>query len=153
MCIYHDNELIARHPRSYGRHQDIEQPDHARELLAQRSHAKEQRLLTHFLALCHDAAAYYQGLEQRRANARQHVRKILALAEIYSRDEVARAIQDGLAFEAFSAEYVTNILETRARALPEPGPLQLTRNQDLLELDLESPDLTTYEIRDDQDDR
>ena len=42
-------------------------------------------------------------------------------------DAVARAIADGLAFQAFSAEYITNILETRARALPEPGPLQLTR--------------------------
>jgi hypothetical protein len=46
---------------------------------------------------------------------------------------VARAISDGLAFQAFSAEYIANILETRARALPEPGPLQLTRRHDLLD--------------------
>jgi hypothetical protein len=52
-------------------------------------------------------------LEQRRFNARHHVRKILALAEIYSPDLVARAISDGLAFEAFSAEYIANILEAR----------------------------------------
>jgi hypothetical protein len=52
---------------------------------------------------------------------------------IYPADDVARAISDGLAFQAFSAEYITNILETRARALPEPGPLQLTRRHDLLE--------------------
>jgi hypothetical protein len=55
---------------------------------------------------------YYDGLEQRRLNARHHVRKILALAEIYPADVVARAISDGLAFQAFSAEYITNILET-----------------------------------------
>ena len=47
-------------------------------------------------------------------------RKILALAEIYVADAVARAISDGLAFQAFSAGVqITNILETRARALPE----------------------------------
>jgi len=101
--------------------------------------------MMHFLALSPDAQPYYDGLEQRRLNARHHVRRILALAEIYSADAVARAISDGLAFQAFSAEYITNILETRARALPEPGPLQLTRRHDLLDIDLTPPDLSAYQ--------
>src|ERR1700719_2676013 len=148
VCIYFDNQLIARHPRRYGRHEDIEEPDHAKGLIAQRSRAREQRLMMHFLALSPDAAAYYKGLEQRRLNARPHVRKILALAEISPADAVARAISDGLAFQAFSAEYITNILETRARALPEPGPLQLTRRHDLLDIDIAPPDLNAYEVND-----
>jgi transposase len=148
VCIYFDNQLIARHARRYGRHQDIEDPDHAKVLIAQRSRAREQRLMMRFLALSPDAAAYYGGLEQRRFNARYHVRKILALAEIYPADAVARAIADGLAFQAFSAEYVTNILEARARALPEPGPLQLTRRHDLLDIDIAPPDLNAYEVND-----
>jgi len=82
VCIYFDNQLIARHPRRYGRHQDIEDPDHAKGLIAQRSRrAREQRLMMHFLARSPDATAYYDGLEQRRLNARHQVRKILALAE------------------------------------------------------------------------
>ena len=145
VCIYFDNQLIARHTRRYGRHEDIEDPDHPKELLAQRGRAREQRLMMQFLALSPDAAAYYEGLEQRRFNARHHVRKILALAEIYPVDAVARAISDGLAFQAFSAEYIANIVETRARALPEPGPLQLTRRHDLLDIDIAPPDLTVYE--------
>ena len=79
-------------------------------------------------------------------HARHHVRRILALAEIYPADAVARAISDGLAFQAFSAEYITNILETRARALPEPGPLQLTRRHDLLDIDIAPPDLNAYQV-------
>src|SRR3982074_2007122 len=79
VCIYFDNQLIARHTRHYGRHEDIEEPDHAKGLIAQRGRAREQRLMMHFLALSGDAPAYYDGLEQRRLNARQHVRKILAL--------------------------------------------------------------------------
>jgi hypothetical protein len=148
VCIYFDNQLVARHSRRYGRHQDIEDPDHAKGLIAQRSHAREQRLMLRFLALSPDAQAYYDGLEQRRLNARHHLRKILALAEIYSADLVARAISDGLAFQAFSAEYITNILETRARALPEAGPLQLTRRHDLLDIDIAPPDLNAYEVND-----
>jgi transposase len=150
VCIYFDNQLIARHPRRYGRHEDIEDPDHAKGLIAQRHRAREQRLMMHFLALSPDAAAYFEGLEQRRFNARQHVRKILALADIYPADAVARAISDGLAFEAFSAEYITNILEVRARTLPEPGPLQLTRGHDLLDIDIAPPDLNAYEIDDNE---
>ena len=76
--------------------------------------------MMHFLALSPDATAYYVGLEQHRLNARHHVRKILALAEIYPADAVARAISDGLAFQAFSAEYITNILETRAGRCRNP---------------------------------
>ena len=148
ICIYFDNQLIARHQRCYGRHEDIEDPDHPKGLIAQRSRAREQRLMMRFLALSPDATAYYDGLEQRRLNARHHVRKILALAEIYPVDAVARAIADGLAFQAFSAEYITNILETRARALPEPGPLQLTRRHDLLDIDIAPPDLNAYEVND-----
>jgi transposase len=148
ICIYYDNQLIARHTRQYGRHQDIEDPEHAKALVAQRSHAREQRLMLRFLALSPDAQAYCDGLEQRRLNARNHLRKILALAEIYPADAVARAISDGLAFQAFSAEYITNILETRARALPEAGPLQLTRRHDLLDIDIAPPDLAAYEVDD-----
>ena len=145
LCAYFGGELIACHPRSYERNKDVEIPDHAKALVAQRQHAREQRLMMHFLALSPQAQAYHDGLVERRANARHHVRKILALAEIYPPAEMARAIEDGLAFQAFSAEYITNILEMRARKLPEAGPLMLTRHQDLLEIDLPPPDLTAYE--------
>jgi transposase len=145
VCIYFDAELIARHNRRYGRHEDFEDPEHVKGLIARRTRAREQRLMLRFLALSPDAQAYYDGLEEKRFNARHHVRKILALAEIYPGDSVARAISDGLAFHAFSADYITNILETRARALPEPGPLQLTRCHDLLDIDLPPPDLNVYD--------
>ncbi|MBV8321003.1 MAG: hypothetical protein JO049_10065, partial [Hyphomicrobiales bacterium] len=145
VCIYFDTKLIAVHNRRYGRHEDIEDAEHAKALMLERGRAREQRLMMRFLALTPDAQAYYEGLEQKRFNARQHVRKILALAEIYSVESVARAISDGLTFQAFSAEYITNILEARARALPEPGPLQLTRCQDLLDIDIAPPDLSAYD--------
>jgi len=150
VCIYHHEQLIARHARSYDRHQDIEDPDHPKALLAQRRNAREQRLLMRFLALSPSAQAYYQGLEQRRLNPRHHLRKIVALAEIYGDEAVARAIEDGLAFHAFSCEYITNLLEMRKRKLPEACALTLTRNQDLLELEIEPPDLSAYELDDEK---
>jgi hypothetical protein len=55
---------------------------------------------------------------------------------------VVRALQDALAYSAFSCEYIANLLEQRARPTTEPGALHLTRRQDLLELDLPAPDLS-----------
>jgi transposase len=52
VAIYHQDKLIARHLRSYDRHQDIEDPDHPKALLAQRRNAREQRLLVQFLRGC-----------------------------------------------------------------------------------------------------
>ena len=146
VCIYHAEQLIARHQRCYDRHQDIENPDHPKVLVEQRRNANAQRLLLRFLALSPKAGAYHEGLMARRLNWRNHVAKINALAEIYGDLDTGRAIEDALLFEAFSCEYITNLLEARARKLPEASPLQLTRRQDLLELDIAEPDLSLYEL-------
>ena len=145
VCIYHQDKLIARHVRSYDRRQDIEDPDHPKALLAQRSNAREQRLLMQFLSLSRHAPVYYEGLEQRRVNPPHHLRKIVTLSEIYGVDAVDRALQDGIAFAAYSCEYIANILEMRARETSAPGALHLTRRQDLLELEIAAPDLSVYE--------
>ena len=145
VCIYHHDQLVARHPRCLDRHQDIEDPEHPRELLAQRKRAGEQQLLVRFLALSPRAQTYYEGLQAKRGNPRAHARKILALAQIHGTEALARALDDGIELQAFSAEYIANILEARARALPEPAPLQLIRARDLLELELPDPDLSIYD--------
>jgi hypothetical protein len=144
LCVYHQDKLIARHVRRYDRHQDVENPDHPRALLQQRRRASDQKLLLRLLNLTHKAEAFYQGLFERRLNAPHHVRKIVALSEIYGPELTARAIQDALEFGAFSSEYIANLLEQRKRLLPEAGALHLTRRQDLLELELPEPNLGLY---------
>ncbi len=145
VCVYHDDKLICRHPRSYDRDQDFEDPDHPRELLNQRKKARDQKIFMRFLALSPKAELYYRKLEARRMNPHHHVRKIVALSEIYSPEKVTRAIEDAFFFEAFSSEYIANLLEQRSRHLPEPAALHLTRREDLLKIKIQNPDLTIYE--------
>jgi transposase len=145
LCIYDENNLIASHPRSYDRQQDIENPDHPRALLQQRRAAREQRLLMRFLTLSPRAETYYQQLTTRRMNPRHHIRQIVALSEIYGTEKLARAIEDAFTYQAFSCEYIANILEQRERVLPQPGALHLTRRQDLLELEIPEPNLSIYD--------
>jgi len=145
LVFYHQDQWVAEHVRSYDRHQDFEHPDHARPLLEQRLKARDQQQLQRFLSLCPQAPEYYEQLRVRRLNARHHVQKILALLEIYGPDKLTRALQDAHHHQAYSCEYVANILEQRARPMPEPGALHLTRASDLLELELPEPDLSVYE--------
>jgi hypothetical protein len=145
LCFYQAQQLVAEHVRSYDRHQDFEHPDHAAPLLAQRQTARRQQLLARFLALSPQAAEYYRQLEARRTVPRHHVQKIVALSDIYGPEKVGRALEDAFHYAAFSAEYIANILEQRERKLPEPGALHLTRQLDLLELELPEPDLSVYD--------
>lgn len=145
ICLYHENQLIARHNRSFERHRDFEDPDHPRELIAQRTKAKDQKLFLRFLGLSPRATDYYRELDQRHLNARRHVRNIVALAEIHGPDAVRRALDDSLDLHAVASEAVAFLLESRARTLPEPAALHLTRREDLLDLQLQPPDLSIYD--------
>ena len=145
LCVYHEGQLLATHTRSYDRHQDFENPDHAKELLSQRAKARNAKVLLAFYALGPRAEEYYRQLQQRRLNPRVHIAKIMALSEVYGPDKVARAIEDAFEFAAFSSDYIANLLEQRDRLTPPPGPLHLTRRQDLLDVELAPADLSIYE--------
>ena len=145
LCLYQEQKLVAEHLRCYARGQDFELPEHVQPLLERKRRGDEQQLLKRFLALSPQAESYYRQLAERRLSWRLHLRKIVALAEIYGAEKVARALEDALVYQAFSSEYIANILEQRQRHLPEPGPLQLLRKQDQLDLELPAPDLSIYE--------
>jgi Mu transposase-like protein len=145
LCIYLGDQLIARHGRSYDRYGDFEDPDHPKPLLEQRKKARDHQLFMRFLALSPRAETYYLKLEQRRLNPHHHVRKIVALSDIYGQEAVARAMEDAFAYEAFASDYIANLLEQRARFIPEASALHLTRREDLLEVRLQPPDLSIYQ--------
>jgi transposase len=145
LCIYHHEKLIATHARSYDRYQKIDNPDHARELVAQRQKARQQTLLLAFLNLTAQAQVYCRKLQERRMNTPHHIQKIVALSELYGPDKVGQAIETAISFDAFGCEYVANILAQRERPALAPGALHLTRRQDLLDLELPAADLSSYE--------
>ncbi len=145
ICVYDGNTLVARHVRSFDKKKDFEDPDHVQELLAQRGAARDQQLFSRFLALSPRAKDYYLELDKKRLNTKHHVQKIVALSEIYGSEAVTRAMDDAFTYSAFSCEYIANILEQRARIMPAPGALHLTRREDLLDIEVKEPDLSIYD--------
>jgi transposase len=148
ICLYEGEKLVAEHLRSYARGLDIENPEHARPVLERKRRGEEQHLLKRFLALSPQAETYYRHLAERKLSWRLHLRKIVALADVYGAEKVARALADALVYQAFSSDYISCILEQRERRLPDPGPLHLARKQDLLDLQLPDPDLSIYQTDD-----
>lgn len=147
LWFYDQQKLVADHVRQYDRGQDYAHPDHERALLQERRSLREQRLLQRLFQLSPKAETFYRQLEERCLNPRQHARQIVALAEIYPPDRVARAIDDACELQVYRAEYIANILDQQRRQLPEPGALHLTRRQDLLDLELPPPNLKPYESK------
>jgi len=145
LFFFHNETLVATHPRSYDRRQNIFNPDHTTELLAQRKKASDQTLLLAFLSLCPEADLYARKLQEKRLNPTHHIQKIVALSELYGPSKVALAILDALRFDAIGCEYIANILRQRENPAATPGALHLTHRQDLLDLDIAAPDLTPYE--------
>ena len=146
LCFYHENKLVARHVRSYDRRKDYEHPDHPKVLLAQRKKARDQKIFMRFLSLSDKSQEYYRQMEQRRMNPFHHIRQIVALSEIYPIEQVTRAIEDAFHYKAFSCDYIANLLEQRSRRPQQPGALHLTRKSDLLDLSINKPDLSIYDI-------
>lgn len=144
LCLYHAHTLVATHPRCYERRRDFEDPDHVKDIREQRRRARDASWLLAFYALSPRAEYYHQQLSARSLQARLHVNRIVALAEIYGAQKVARALEDAIECQAFASQYIENILQQRARLCPPSGPLHLTRRADLLDLDLDPVDLTPY---------
>jgi transposase len=144
LVFLHDQRVIAEHPRSYDRRRDFEHPDHPRPLLENRFRAHQQRNLMRLLQLGPSSEPYYLQLRERRLDYHQHIARIVALSEIHGVDATARALADALEYQAFSAEYVANLLQQRQRTAGEAAALHLTRSSDLLQLELPNPDLSIY---------
>jgi transposase len=147
LLLYHNQKHIATHLRCYDRHQDVRNPDHIRELLVHRHHAREQSCLQAFLSLGPQAELYLSKLQQKRLNVAHHIQKIVALSQLYDADKVVRALGDALHFEAYGCEYIANLLEQRERKTPAASPLHLTHQQDLLELELPPANLDLYQVK------
>ena len=142
LCLYHGDQLIARHVRRSERFHDVEDPDHPKPLLEQRKKARDHKLFMRFLALSPRAEAYYLQLEARRLTPHHHVRNIVALSDVYTPEAVARAREDAFVYEACSSDYMANLVEQRARGIPEASALHLTRRGDLLDVSLAPPALS-----------
>ena len=148
-----NGKLAGDHLRSFARGREIVAPEHALALahLTRRTH--QNRQISTFLTLGSAATDYLAMLKEKRIDYMRHVRQINAQRDIYGRDPVARALADAHEHGAYAADYVLNLLTARSRLSELTDlPLHVIRNADLLEIQIEAPDLDAYDPKEDHDD-
>lgn len=153
VVLYDSNGKIAgEHLRCFERGREIVDEKHALALthLTRRTH--QNRQISAFLSLGTVATDYLAMLKEKRIDYLRHVRQINAQRDIHGRDAVARVLADAHEHGAYAADYVLNLLTARSRLTELTDlPLHVIRNADLLELEIEPPDLEAYDPKEDSD--
>lgn len=146
LLIRSEGRVITEHVRCYEERRDCVLKEHDNALVEQRRKAKCGVILRRFLELGAISESYYQEMKARRLNPVAHVKKIMALSDVYGKDETVRALEDAKDAGAFGSDYIANILEARKRVPTRPGPLHLSRKSDYLDIDLGEPDMNDYDV-------
>ena len=144
--FYHQGKLVASHPRSYDRHQQIIDLEHQRELIdcQRRSQAAAEQLA--FEALDPVAPIWLANLRQFHPNHLHHMRQILRLHDLHGGSAVARALRQSHDFSIYTWHTVQNLIERHLRGdIPAAQPMAPTAiTRPLLEIRLPGPDLSQY---------
>ncbi len=75
---------------------------------------------------------------------KKEIKRILALKDIYSNEDIATVLGDCLELGAVNSGAVENILATRQRVTQKPHPLHIIRNSECLDIKIDVPDLNKY---------
>jgi transposase len=105
------SEVIARHPRSYGREEMIFNPLHYLALLEHKTNALDQAAPLQGLQLPEEFAELRRQMEARlgKRGRREYV-QVLRLLETFSVEEVAAAVRQALRFPAIAFDAVKHLL-------------------------------------------
>jgi transposase len=145
--ILDQETVLATHPRSYGRQQEIVDPLHYLPLLEQRPGAFEharpmRRWRTQWPPIYEQLLAKLQMADEGQG-VREFVR-VLKLHRHYPAAQVEAAIAQALAYGGIHADGVELCLRQQQQAQLTPPALDLTAHPHLLPLAQQAPDLQLY---------
>jgi transposase len=149
-------EEIARHVRSYGTGQVIEQEAHIAGLVAATRQDNPSSARDRLRLAIPAVATLLERLAARGESLRVHTARLLALLDDYGPQELAAAVTRALERDALGAGAIAHLLETRRRqrGLKPPIPITLPDHPGVRALDVTPHRLETYDelTRSDSDD-
>jgi hypothetical protein len=127
---------VARHRRSYGSAEVIEDPAHLEGLAAQKRQASASRGRDRLCAAVPESQQIFEVLALRGQNLGSHTIRLLRLLDRYGAEELRAAVRGAVEREAFGAGSVAHILEgrRRGRGLPPPIDVELPADPRVREL-------------------
>lgn len=125
--VYFGHELIATHRIAQGRGETLTEPSHFEGLPQRKATYSIKGLREEFVRSFEGAEGYVLGLTQEKgANLRYHLEKILALREDYAQDEISEAVKLATRYGAYGYKFVHNILIQKKKGYTPPLVCELT---------------------------
>jgi transposase len=116
-------ELIASHPRSWGRRRQVEDPAHIQALADQKCQAREGRGMDRLQHAAPHSRALLCALAERGANMGGATTRLLRLLDEHGAQELDLAIAEALEHDAPHLHGVQQVLTRRRLAREEPPPV------------------------------
>jgi transposase len=154
--ILDGQQEIARHRRSYDRHELVVDPAHQEALLAEKRKAAGSTPGGRLVNAVPEAEAFLDAAFQRGESAASQTVQLLRLLDDYGAAELRAAMREALERNTPRASSVAFILNRRRRQSRRrpPTPVDLSRRPDLADVDIQPHDPETYDelTRNDDDD-
>ena len=144
VSIYLNQKRIACHQRSWERKKRIELSIHRDQVRKLQKNLWQDKQVALFSSLNPLAVDYLKGLFDSRQPIRKNVSKLLALKDEYGTASLLYAIQKAIAFNAYGADYIENILYQEMTPNIVHKPVQL-KNEALNQIRLKEPCLADYD--------
>jgi transposase len=136
---------IARHVRSYDRHQRIDDPAHLAALLEQKRKALGATAHGRLAHAVPDIATFLDAAFQRGESPARQTTQLLLLLDDYGATALADAVREALANNTPRATSVAFILSRRVRRTRVPLPVDLSRAPHLADLSIPTHNLEAYD--------
>jgi transposase len=145
--ILRGTDEIARHRRSYDRHQRIEDPAHIEALLADKQGARGSVPCARLLGAVPEAEEFLEAAFRKGESVAHYTDKLLLLLDDYGTPELRVAIQEALQKTTPRLSSVAYILGKRRRLSRRVAPLavDLSRRPDLAQLYVKPHDPGVYD--------
>jgi transposase len=136
---------IARHGRSYDRHQRLDDAAHLAALLAAKRKALGATATGRLAQAVPDSALFLDAAFQRGESLARQTTQLLLLLDDYGATALAEAVREALANHTPRATSVAFILSQRKRGTRRPLPVDLSRAPHLADLAIPTHNLETYD--------
>ncbi len=146
--VLHGDREVARHPRSWARHQIVDRPEHLAGLAEHKRKARALHGRALLLAAVPEAEPLLMHLADRDEAIGPQTSKLLELVQEHGAEAVGAAIDTAMQRGTPRAASVARLLDQQRRAAgepPKPGPLRLRERPDLEELHITQHDLEDYD--------
>jgi hypothetical protein len=145
--ILDENNVVATHPRSYDRGQQIEDPRHIESLLQSKSEAAAHHNTNSLVELIPSSAKLLESVAHRGLPLVRATAELTELLRTYGPEDLEAAVSEALLAEAAHPQAVRHILERNRRenGKPPARPVVLPDDPRVKNLFVRPHDLKTYD--------